>query len=53
MPSNYSHTEREQLAPFANKRVLVTGKVRHITSWMSGKRWGVASYADAVQSKVR
>ncbi len=36
----YPHTEREQLAPFANKRVLVTGKVQHIAAWMSGKRWG-------------
>lgn len=37
----YPHTEREQLAPFANKRVLVTGKVQHIAAWMSGKRWGL------------
>lgn len=39
--SFYPHTEREQLAPFANKRVLVTGKVQHIAAWMSGKRWGL------------
>lgn len=37
----YPHTGREQLAPFANKRVLVTGKVQHIAAWMSGKRWGL------------
>ena len=37
----YPHTEREQLAPFANKRVLVIGKVQHIAAWMSGKRWGL------------
>lgn len=37
----HPHTTREQLAPFANKRVLVTGKVQHITAWMSGKRWGL------------
>ena len=37
----YPHTEREQLAPFANKRVLVTGKAQHIAAWMSGKRWGL------------
>ena len=39
--SFYPHTEREQLAPFANKRVLVIGKVQHIAAWMSGKRWGL------------
>lgn len=39
--SFYPHTEREQLAPLANKRVLVIGKVQHIAAWMSGKRWGL------------
>jgi hypothetical protein len=47
----YPHTEREQLAPFANKRVLVTGKVQHIAAWMSGKRWGLR--ANLVQCKVK
>lgn len=35
------HTEKKQLEPFVNKRVLVIGKVQHIAAWMSGKRWGL------------
>lgn len=49
--SFYPHTEREQLAPLANKRVLVIGKVQHIAAWMSGKRWGLR--ANLVQCKVK
>lgn len=49
--SFYPHTEREQLAPLANKRVLVIGKVKHIAAWMSGKRWGLR--ANLVQCKVK
>lgn len=49
--SFYPHTGREQLAPLANKRVLVIGKVKHIAAWMSGKRWGLR--ANLVQCKVK
>lgn len=47
----YPHTEREQLAPFANKRVLVIGKMQRIAAWMSGKRCGLR--ANLVQCKVK
>lgn len=49
--SFYPHTERDQLAPFANKRVLVIGKMQRIAAWMSGKRWGLR--ASLVQCKVK
>lgn len=45
------HTEKKQLEPFVNKRVLVIGKVQHIAAWMSGKRWGLR--ATLKQCKVK
>lgn len=45
------HTEKKQLEPFVNKRVLVIGKVQHIAAWMSGKRWGLR--ATLRQCKVK